>query len=122
VTIARDAVQVAWSPLAKRWGELTSQDRRADPALTRAASEVRAAAVSATACSPAGWAIPDQIAGRVDLKQTLKSLHFSMVSTVDVAHVAREVAATHLTLTAPARVIAMRAQGEAEIAGEQGHH
>jgi hypothetical protein len=39
---------------------------------------------------------------------------------VDVVHVAREVAETHTTLTAPARVIAMRAQGEAEIAKEQG--
>jgi hypothetical protein len=43
-----------------------------------------------------------------------------MVSAVDIAHVAREVAATHQKLTAPARVIAMRAQGEAEIAREQG--
>jgi hypothetical protein len=62
----------------------------------------------------------DQIAGRVDLKQTLKNLHLSMVGAVDVAHVAREVAANQPTLTAPARVIAMRAQGEAEIAKEQG--
>lgn len=43
-----------------------------------------------------------------------------MVSAVDIAHVAREVAATHQKLTAPGRVIAMRAQGEAEIAREQG--
>ena len=114
-----DASQVAWSRLAKRWGELTSQDGRADPALSRAAGEVRAA-ISATACTPTGWATPDQIAGRVDLKRTLKSLHLSMVGAVDIAHLAREVAATHPTLTASARVIAMRAQGEAEIASEQG--
>ena len=105
--------------MAKRWGELTGQDSRPDPALARAASEVRAA-ISATACNPTGWATPDQIAGRVDLKRALKSLHLSMVSAVDVAHIAREVAATHPTLTAPARVIAMRAEGEAEIAREQG--
>jgi len=43
-----------------------------------------------------------------------------MVGAVDIAHVAREVAATRPTLTGPARVIAMRAQGEAEIAREQG--
>jgi hypothetical protein len=42
-----------------------------------------------------------------------------MVGAIDIAHIAREVAATHPTLTAPARVIAMRAQGEAEIAREQ---
>jgi hypothetical protein len=114
-----DASEVAWSRLAKRWGELTSEISGADPALTRAASEVRAA-ISATACIPTGWATPDQIAGRVDLKRTLKSFHLSMVGAVEIAHVAREVAATQPTLTARARVIAMRAQGEAEIAKEQG--
>ena len=119
VTGSLDASQVAWSRLAKRWGELTSPDSRADPALARAASEVRAA-ITATACTPTGWATSDQIANRVDLKRTLKSLHLSMVSAVDIAHVAREIAATHPTLTAPARAIAMRAQGEAEIAKEQG--
>ena len=118
VTATLDAAQVAWTRLAKRWGELTSPDSRADPALTRAASEVRAA-ISATACTPTGWAT-HQIDGRVDLKRTLKGLHPSMVGAVDIAHVAREVAATRPTLTGPARVIAMRAQGEAEIAREQG--
>jgi hypothetical protein len=119
VTATLDASQVAWSRLAKRWGELTSPDSRPDPALTRAAGEVRAA-IAATASTPTGWATPRQIANRVDLKRTLKSLHLSMVGAVDIAHVAREVAATHPTLTGPARVIAMRAQGEAEIAREQG--
>jgi hypothetical protein len=119
VTIKLDAAQVAWSRLARRWCELTSPGSGTDPALTRTASEIRAA-ISAAAGTPTGWATPDQIAGRVDLKRTLKSLHLSMVGAVDIAHVAREVAATHPTLTAPARVIAMRAQGEAEIAREQG--
>jgi hypothetical protein len=119
VAATLDASQVAWSRLAKGWGELTSPNSRTDPALTRAASEVRAE-ITATACTTTGWATPDQIASRVDLKQTLKSLHLSMVGAVDVAHLAREVVATNPTLTAPARVIAMRAQGEAEIAKEQG--
>jgi hypothetical protein len=57
VTTKLDAAQIAWSRLAKRWGELTSPDSRADPALARAASEVRAA-ISETACSPTGWATP----------------------------------------------------------------
>jgi hypothetical protein len=39
---------------------------------------------------------------------------------VDIAHVARDTAADHPGLTAPARIIGMRAQGEAEIAIEQG--
>jgi hypothetical protein len=67
VTATLDASH-AWSRSAKRWGELTSPDSRADPALTRAASEVRAA-IMATACTPTGWATPDQVASRVDLKQ-----------------------------------------------------
>jgi hypothetical protein len=114
VTATLDAAQVAWTRLAKRWGELTSPDSRADPALTRAASEVRAA-ISATACTPTGWATPDQIANRVDLRRTLKGLHLSMVGAVDIAHVAREVATTHPTLTGPARVIAMRAKGRPRL-------
>jgi hypothetical protein len=119
VTARLDASQVAWSRLAKRWGELTSPDSRPDPALSRAASEVRAA-IAATASTPTGWATPGQISSRVDLKRTLKSLHLSMVGAIDIAHGAREVAATQPTLTGPARVIAMRAQGETEIAREQG--
>jgi hypothetical protein len=107
VAATLDASQVAWSRLAKRWGELTSPDSRTDPALTRAAGEVRAA-IAATASTPTGWATPDQIASRVDLRRTLKSLHLSMVGAVDIAHVAQEVAATQPTLTGPARVIAMR--------------
>jgi hypothetical protein len=118
VTVTLDAAQVAWSRLAKRWGELANPDSRPDPALSGAASEVRAA-IGATSCNATGWATPDQIASRVDPKRALKSLQLSMVGAIDIAHIAREVAATHPTLTAPARVIAMRAQGEAEIAREQ---
>jgi hypothetical protein len=60
VTVTLDAAQVEWSRLAERWGELTSEDSRADPVLTHAASEVRAA-ILATACTPTGWATPDAI-------------------------------------------------------------
>jgi hypothetical protein len=44
----------------------------------------------------------------------------SVVASVDIAHVARDTAAGHAGLIAPARIIGMRAQGEAEIAIEQG--
>jgi hypothetical protein len=43
-----------------------------------------------------------------------------MVASVDIGYVVRDTAADHLGLTAPARTIGMRAQGEAEIAIEQG--
>jgi hypothetical protein len=114
-----EANQVAWSRLAKRWGELTSPASRTDPALVAAASEVRAA-IAATAATQNGWATPDQLASRVDLVNTVKTLHLSMVASVDIAYVARDTAADHPGLTAPARIIGMRAQGEAEIAIQQG--
>ena len=97
-----EANQVAWSRLAKRWGELTSPASRTDPALVTAAGEVRAA-IAATATNQNGWATPDQLASRVDLASTVKTLHLSMVASVDIAHVARDTAADHPGLTAPAR-------------------
>jgi hypothetical protein len=114
-----EANQVAWSRLAKRWGELTSPASRIDPALVAAASEVRAA-IAATATTQNGWAAPNQLASRVDLVKAVKTFHLSMIASVDIAHVARDTAADHPGLTATARIIGMRAQGEAEIAIEQG--
>ena len=116
---ALEANQVAWSRAAKRWGELTNPASRTDPALVGAASEVRAA-IAAAATNPTGWATPDQLASRVDLPNTVKTLHLSMVASIDIAYVVRDTAADHPGLTAPARIIGMRAQGEAEIAIEQG--
>jgi hypothetical protein len=116
---ALEANQVAWSRVAKRWGELTNPASRTDPALVGAASEVRAA-IAAAATNPTGWATPDQLASRLDLPKTVKTVHLSMVASVDIAYVVRDTAADHPGLTAPARLIGMRAQGEAEIAIEQG--
>jgi hypothetical protein len=116
---ALEANQVAWSRAAKRWGELTNPASRTDPALVGAASEVRAA-IAAAATNPTGWATPDQLASRLDLPKTVKTLHLSIIAALDIAHVVRDVAADHPGLTAPARLIGMRAQGEAEIAIEQG--
>jgi len=112
-------MQLAWTRAAKRWAELNGPACRTDPALTRAAGEVRAA-LAATASTQMGWATPDQLADRLDLVKTAKTLHLSLLAAVDVAYVTREVAANHPGLTAPARVIAMRAQGEAELAADQG--
>ena len=47
------------------------------------------------------------------IKLNLMSLHRSMVVGVELANVTREIAADHPGLAAPARMIAMRAQGEA---------
>jgi hypothetical protein len=115
---ALEADQVAWSRFAKRWGELTSPASRTDPALVEAASEVRAA-IAATATTQTGWATPE-LASCLNLPDAVKALHLSMVAAVDVAYVVRDTAADHPGLTARARIIGMRAQGEAEIAIEQG--
>jgi hypothetical protein len=117
---ALEANQVAWSRAAKRWGELTNPASRTDPALVGAAREVRAAIAAAATTTPTGWATPEQLASRLDLPKTVKTLHLSMVASVDIAYVVRDTAADHPGLTAPARIIGMRAQGEAEIAIEQG--
>jgi hypothetical protein len=116
---ALEANQVAWSRAAKRWGELTNPASRTDIALVAAASEVRAA-IAAAATNPTGWATAEQLASRLDLPDAVKTLHLSMVASVELAYVVRDTAADHPGLTAPARIIGMRAQGEAEIAIEQG--
>jgi hypothetical protein len=112
-------MQLAWTRAAKRWAELNGPASRTDPALARAVGEVRAA-LAATASTQTGWATPDQLADRLDLAKTAKTLHLSLLAAVDIAYLTREVAANHSGLTAPARVIAMRAQGEAELAADQG--
>ena len=104
---------------ARRWAELTTPASRTDPALVEAASQLRAA-IRAAVGNQTGWATPEQIAGRIDLPATVMTLHRSMVASVELAYVTREIAADHPGLAAPARVIAMRAQGEAEVAIEQG--
>jgi hypothetical protein len=114
-----EANQVAWSRAAKRWGELTNSASRTDPVLVAAAGEVRAA-IAAAATTQAGWATPDQLASRLDLPDAVRVLHLSMVASIDIAYVVRDTAADHPGLTAPARIIGMRSQGEAEIAIEQG--
>jgi hypothetical protein len=119
LTPALENAQLAWSRSARRWAELTTAASRTDPALVEAASQLRAA-IRAAVANQTGWANPEQIAGRIDLPATAMTLHRSMVAAVELANVTREIAADHPGLAAPARVIAMRAQGEAEVAIEQG--
>jgi hypothetical protein len=83
---------------------------RTDPPLVVAASEVRAA-IAAAATNPTGWATAEQLASRLDLPDAVKPLHLSVVASVDIGYVVRDSAADHRGLTAPARIIGMRAQG-----------
>jgi hypothetical protein len=119
LTPALENVQLAWSRSARRWAELTTPASRTDPALVGAAGQLRVAIRGAVA-NQTGWATPDQIAARIDLPATVMTLHGSLLASVELANITREIAADHPGLAAPARVIAMRAQGEAEFAIEQG--
>ena len=110
LTPALENAQLAWSRSARRWAELTTAASRTDPALVEAASELRAA-IRAAVATQTGWATRDQIAGRIDLPATVMTLQRSMVASVELANVTREIAADHPRLATPARVIAMRAQG-----------
>ena len=110
---------MAWSRTAKRWGELTNPASRTDPALVAAASEVRAAIAAPPPTRPDG-PHPTSSPAVSTFPTSVKTLHLSMVASVDIAYVVRDTAADHPGLTAPARIIGMRAQGEAEIAIEQG--
>jgi hypothetical protein len=119
VTQALENSELAWSRSARRWAELTAPSSRTDPALVEAASQLRAA-IRAAVANQTGWATPDEIAGRIDLPATAMTLHRNLLAGVELAYITREIAADHPGLAAPARVIAMRAQGEAEVAIEQG--
>jgi hypothetical protein len=119
LTPALENAQLAWNRSARRWAELTTPASRTDLALVEAAGQLRAA-IRAAVATKTGWATPEQIAGRIDLPATFMTLHRSMVSAVELAYVTRDVAADHPGLAAPAWIIAMRAQGEAEVAIEQG--
>jgi hypothetical protein len=119
LTPALENAQLAWNRSARCWAELTTPASRTDPALVETASQLRAA-IAAAVANQISWATPDQIAARIDLPATAMTLHRSMVAGVELANVTRERAADHPGLAALARVIAMRAQGEAEVAIEQG--
>ena len=83
-TPALENAQLAWSRLARRWGELTTAASRTDPALVEAASQLRAA-IGAAVGTQTGWATPDQIACRIDLHATAMTLHDSLVAGVELA-------------------------------------
>jgi hypothetical protein len=102
LTPSLENVQLAWSRSARRWAELTTPASRTDPALVEAAVQLRAA-IRAAVAAETGWATPEQIAERIDLPATAMTLHRSLVDSVELAHFARESAADHPGLAAPAR-------------------
>lgn len=115
---AIDASQEAWTRSAGRWAALASP-ARTEVALGRSAKEVYAAA-RGIAHDKTTWATPQVMASRVDLAEIAHSLQQALTAAVDVAHLARAVAATNEDLTGPARVLSRLAHTEAEAAVERG--
>jgi hypothetical protein len=90
-TLRDQSAQLAWRRSARRWAELTTPVSRTDPALVEAAGQLRAA-IRAAVATQTGWATPEQIAGRIDLPATAVTLHRSLVDSVELAYVTREIA------------------------------
>jgi hypothetical protein len=114
-----DTSHLAWTRAANRSFELISCAARTDPPLLGAAGEVHAA-IAATAHHQTGWATGDLIASRLDLPTAVSQLQLAAAAAVDLAYVTRDIALTELTMTAPARAIAMRTQAGAEQAVDHG--
>jgi hypothetical protein len=110
----------SWPGAAQHAAGRSSPRRPAAPTLPWLRRPASFGPIRAAVANQTGWATPDQIAGRIDLPATTVTLHRSLVAGVELAYVIREIAADHPGLAALARVIAMRAQGEAEVAIEQG--
>lgn len=86
---ALDATQQGWTRAAEAWDDLASRGERADPALARAANEVRAA-VHQIAIDGTGWATPQVMEGRINLTEAAAAVHQAMVAASDVACVHRD--------------------------------
>jgi len=103
----------AWNQLASRWADLAPANTRADPNLTHAADQLRAAGRELTHTSR-GKATPEDIRDRVDLTRLVESLGHAAAAAVDIAHLARELA-DNPDLTGPARPLSIRAHNETEL-------
>ena len=95
-------------------------DHLSQPHRPRAtAKPAKSAQLSQRRHESAGWATPDQVASRLDLPYIARPFT-SIWSLCRIAYVVRDTVADHPGLTAPARIIGTRSQGEAENAIEQG--
>jgi hypothetical protein len=86
-----ESAQVAWALTGSVWSQVRSVNGQADPALIRAAGDVRTA-IAAAAVTATGWAAAGQLADSGDLARTVNTLRLGVVASVDVAHVMRAVA------------------------------
>lgn len=83
-------LQQAWGRVAADLQPMLVRQRVVDPALLGAANEVHAALREITH-EGAGYATPAAVVARVDVLGATASLHRALASTVDLAHVVRDV-------------------------------
>ena len=101
---ALETSQTSWSQLARHCEQLSDRRQRPDAALVRSAGEVRAA-VAEIAYDTTVWASPATIAARVDMDDTVVTLHQGIAAAVEAAVIARD-ALSDDRMTGSARGIA----------------
>ena len=108
--VARAAA--SWSRLGSRWHDLTRPSDRLDPALARAAGEVRTAYRELTH-EVTTQASPETIASRPGLSRGFDASLDAFESAAELAHAVAEQAERNY-LTGPARTLSHRAQNDIE--------
>lgn len=102
----------SWSNLAGRWSDLAFPDAHVDPALIRAAAEVRASIRELTHQSTT-IARPAAIATRPDLDRATAAMLRAFETAAEMAHVVAE-KADNPALLGPARALSQRAHNDIE--------
>lgn len=116
---AVDATAQAWAELGNRWRDLALPQDRLDPALARAAGEVRAAYSELITYQGTGPATPATIAARPGVGEAVQASLEALEVSTDLAYVVNE-KANDPHLTGPARALSLRVHNDAEQARE-GH-
>lgn len=109
----------AWNELASRWRDLCLPNDRLDPALARAAGEVRAAYGEFTH-DKTTLATPATIATQPALAEAVQASLDALEAAAELAHVVSD-KANDPDLTGPARALSLRAHNdiEAAVAGRE---
>jgi len=109
---AVESAGYAWTQQANRWGDLWSPSDAPDPALTRAAAEVRAAYAEYTH-EKTGPASLTDVAARPGVAAAVQASLEALQAAPELAHALTERTADP-TLRGPARTLSIRAHNEVE--------
>ncbi|WP_158607498.1 hypothetical protein [Flexivirga caeni] len=86
---ALESTHTSWSLIARRCEQLADRRDRPDATLVRAAGELRAA-ITEVGYDKTAWASPSTIASRVDLDDTVATLHQGIAAAVEAAVMTRD--------------------------------